>query len=33
MGVSLVTFNITIVVGFRTFLIGIKCSLVVFLRH
>ncbi len=33
MGVSLVTFTITIVVEFRTFLIGIQCSLVIILRH
>ncbi len=33
MGVSLFTFTITIVVEFRTFIIGIQCSLVIVLRH
>ncbi len=33
MGVSLVTFTITIVVEFRTFLVGIQRSLVIILRH
>ncbi len=33
MGVSLFTFTITVVVGFRTFIIGIQCSLVILLRH
>ncbi len=33
MGVSLVTFTITIVVEFRTFFLGIQCSFVIVLRH
>ncbi len=33
MGVSRFTFTITIVVEFRTFIIGIQCSLVIILRH
>ncbi len=33
MGVSLFTFTITIVVEFRTFIIGIQCSFVIVLRH
>ncbi len=33
MGVSLFTFPITIVVEFRTFIIGIQCSLVIVLQH